>query len=67
MYVHQTNIKQAGFAEPHSSSTISWTIGWDWGWVGVGMGWGWVGVRLGVGLGCGWVGVGPRSRQRFGS
>ena len=30
-------VEQAGFAEPHSSSTI--------GWVGVGLGWGWVGVN----------------------
>ena len=32
--------KQAGFAEPYSSSTIGW-------------GWGWVGVEVGVGLGVG--------------
>ena len=29
--------KQAGFAEPHSSLTISLTIGWVW--VGLGLGW----------------------------
>ena len=42
-------LKQAGFEEPHSSSTISSTIGW----VGVG-----VGVEVGVGLWLGWVVVG---------
>ena len=40
-------IKQAGFAEPHSSLTISW--------VGIHNG---VGVLFGFGLGCGWVGLG---------
>ena len=37
--------KQAGFAEPHSSSTI--------GWIGVGewLGWGWVVVGVGLWLG----------------
>ena len=50
--------KQAGFAEPHSSSTIGWVLvglvlllGWGWGRVGVGLGfgWGWVGLVLGWG------------------
>ena len=39
--------KQAGFAEPNSSLTISW--------VGVGLGWVRVGVGVGVGLGLGLV------------
>ena len=45
-------LKQAWFAEPHSSLTISSTIGWGWGWgwVGVGLGWGCVGVVLGLGF-----------------
>ena len=32
--------KQAGFAEPHSSSTIGWV------WVGLSLGWGCLGVGL---------------------
>ena len=41
------NQKQAGFAEPHSISTM--------GWVGLGLWLGWVGV--GLGLGRDWFGV----------
>ena len=41
-------MKQAEFAEPHSSSTI--------GWVGVGLG----RFGVGLGLGSGWVGVGKK-------
>ena len=42
------NIKQAGFAEPHSISTIGWVL--------VGLGWVLVGVGVGfwLGLGLGW-------------
>ena len=44
-------IKQAGFAEPHSISTIGWVlVGLGWvglGWVLVGLGWGLAGVGLG--------------------
>ena len=42
--------KQAGFAEPHSSSTISWVgvvVGLGLGW---GCGWGWLGVEVELGL-----------------
>ena len=41
-------IEQAGFVEPHSSSTI--------GWVGFGVGWGWVVVVVGLWLGL-WLGL----------
>ena len=45
-------MKQAGFAEPHSSSTIGWVV------VGLGLRLGWgrgqFGVGLGLGLGLGW-------------
>ena len=62
--------QQAGFAEPHSISTIGWCsvglrlglgLGWGWDGVGMGLGWGWVGVGLWLGCGftihlVGWVG-----------
>ena len=48
-------VKQAGFVEPHSISTIGWVmVGDGLGWVWLVVGWGWVGD--GLGLCWGWVG-----------